>query len=240
MRCKPVKEDALSTAQPVTAALDTRGRLLDGMAAAIGERGYRESTIADVVRHARTSRRTFYEHFESRQDCLIALLTQANARMVAQIAAAVDPRTPWPDQVRQAIEAWIASARAEPALTLAWIREVPSLGDASRQLQRDSLETFVVLVHTLTDTPGLRAAGIRPPPRQFAIMLLAGLRELFAITVEDGGDIAGIIEPAVSVTLAMLGPAGQAQAGSRLSSPESMRAVTAGAGAGERRTPTRT
>jgi AcrR family transcriptional regulator len=225
----------VSTQPAGAAAPGTRGRLLDGMAAAIRERGYRETTIADVVRQARTSRRTFYEHFGSRQDCLIALLTQSNDRMVAQIAAAVDPRAPWPAQVRQAIEAWIASAQAEPALTLAWIREVPSLGDESRQLQRESLETFVVLVDTLTDTPELRAAGILPPPRQFAIMLLAGLRELFAITVEDGGDMADIIEPAVEVTLAMLG-----QAGSRFSSPESTRAVTVGAGAGERRTPTRT
>ncbi len=106
-----------------------RRRLLDGMAAAIGERGFRESTIADVVRHARTSRRTFYEHFASKQDCFIALLQEANAEMVRQIAAAVDPRAPWDTQVRQAIEAWIACAQSQPTLTLSWIREVPALGD---------------------------------------------------------------------------------------------------------------
>ena len=36
-------------------------RLLEGLAASIEERGYRESTVADVVRHARTSKRTFYD-----------------------------------------------------------------------------------------------------------------------------------------------------------------------------------
>ena len=185
-----------------------RRRLLEGMAAAIRECGFRDSTVADVVRHARTSRRTFYEHFPSKQACFVALLQEDNAATVRQIAAAVDPRARWDTQVRQAIEAWIACAKSRPTLTLSWIREVPALGDESRQLQREALEAFIVLVETLTDTAELRAAGIVPPPRQFSIMLLAGLRELIAITVEDGGDIAGITEVAVEATMAMLGPRG--------------------------------
>ena len=40
-----------------------RVRLLDGLATSIGERGYRASTVADIVRHARTSKRTFYDQF---------------------------------------------------------------------------------------------------------------------------------------------------------------------------------
>jgi AcrR family transcriptional regulator len=52
-----------------------RRRLLDAMAVAVRDRGYQDSTVADVVRHARTSRRTFYEHFTSKQDCFITLLT---------------------------------------------------------------------------------------------------------------------------------------------------------------------
>ena len=45
-----------------------------------------------------------------------------------------------------------------------------------------------------------------PPPRQFAVILLGGLRELIATTVEDGGDIGDITEVAVRATVAMLGP----------------------------------
>jgi AcrR family transcriptional regulator len=183
-----------------------RRRLLDGMAVAIAERGFRDSTIADVVRHARTSRRTFYEHFAGKQACFIALLRESNAEMVRLIGAAVDPRAPWDTQVRQAIEAWIDCAQSTPAVTLSWIREVPALGDPARQLQREALDSFVVLVQTLTDTAELRASGILPPPRQFAVMLLAGLRELIATTVEDGGDIGDITEVAVEATRAMLGP----------------------------------
>jgi AcrR family transcriptional regulator len=188
-----------------------RRRLLDGMTTAIRERGFRELTVADVVRHARTSRRTFYEHFASKQDCFIVLLQEANAAMVRQIRAAVDPRARWDIQVRQAIEAWIASLQSEPAVTLSWIRDVPALGDDARQLQRESIEAFIVLVQALTGTAELRAVGIVPPPRQFAVILLGGLRELVATTVEDGGDISDITEVAVQATVAMLGPPQQTQ-----------------------------
>jgi AcrR family transcriptional regulator len=183
-----------------------RQRLLDGLVSAIRERGFRESTIADIVRHARTSRRTFYEHFASKQDCFVALLRESNMQMVREIAAAVDQHAPWDVQVRQAIEAWIAFAQSEPAVTLSWIREIPSLGDDARQLQRETLEAFIVMIHALTDTAELRASGVLPPPRQFAIMLLGGLRELIATTVEDGGDINDIIDAAVEATMALLGP----------------------------------
>src|SRR6202030_2478022 len=101
-----------------TAPAEFRRRLLEGMAAAIRETGYRDATVADVVRHARTSRRTFYEHFPSKQACFIDLLREANAAMVRQIAAAVDPGARWDAQARQAIEAWIAGTQADQALPL--------------------------------------------------------------------------------------------------------------------------
>jgi AcrR family transcriptional regulator len=183
-----------------------RRRLLEGMAAAVRERGFRDSTVADVVRHARTSRRTFYEYFPDKQACFIALLQEANAAMVRQIAAAVDRRAPWDAQIRQAVEAWIAVAQSDLALTLSWIRDLPALGADARHLQREWLEAFIVLIEDLSAGPELRAAGVTPPSRQLMIMLLGGLRELIATTGEDGGDIGGITEVAVQATQALLAP----------------------------------
>ncbi|GAA4629630.1 TetR/AcrR family transcriptional regulator [Actinoallomurus vinaceus] len=192
-----------------TASDDTGGfrrRLLDGLAASIADKGYRTTTVADVVRRARTSRRTFYEHFASKEECFVALLTDANTGMIRQISASVDQTAPWRDQVRQAVEAWIAGAESEPSLTLSWIRDVPSLGDAARRLQRDMMEAFATMIQTLCDTDELRAAGVGPVSRQLAIMLLGGLRELTATTVEDGGRIRDITEVAVQSSIALLGP----------------------------------
>jgi AcrR family transcriptional regulator len=189
-----------------TVLYQPRRRLLDGLVTSIDAVGYRATTVADIVRHARTSRRTFYEHFASKEACLVALLRDANAELVRQIERAVDPGAPWATQVRQAVEAWIASAQSAPAITLSWIRDVPSLGEAARELQRDVMEAFVAMIQTLCDTEEWHAAGLGPVPRQVAVMLLGGLRELIATTVEDGGQVGDITEVAVRASIALLGP----------------------------------
>ncbi|MDV3130341.1 TetR/AcrR family transcriptional regulator [Mycobacterium sp. 21AC1] len=184
-----------------------RARLLDALEASIVEDGYQKTTVADIVRRARTSRRTFYEHFSSREECFVALMTAANADQVRQISAAVDSRAPWRTQVRQAVEAWIASGESRPDLMLSWIRDVPSLGATARQLQREAMENFVAMVQAMSDTEEFHAAGVEVS-RPRVIMLLGGLRELTASTVESGGRMSDITEEAVDASLALLEPRG--------------------------------
>lgn len=183
-----------------------RPRLLEGLAESIVEDGYRKTTVADIVRRARTSRRTFYEHFASKEECFVALLTDANEEMIRQISAAVIPEAPWETQVRQAVGAWISCAESRPAITVSWIRDVPSLGSPARQLQRDVMEAFVAMIQTLCDNDEWRSVRAGPVPRQLAVMLLGGLRELIATTVEDGGRVGDMAEVAVEASIALLGP----------------------------------
>ncbi|MFE7801008.1 TetR/AcrR family transcriptional regulator [Nocardia sp. NPDC057440] len=199
-------EPAPSTSTDAPAGPGHRRRLLDGMAVAVRERGYRDSTVADVVRNARTSRRTFYEHFASKQDCFIALLSERNTETIQQIDAAVDSHAPWRTQVRQAIEAWIHFSQEDPTITLSWIRVVPALGEDARQLQRETGDAFVDLIQKLTSTTEFTDASLHPPTRQVATILLGGFRELMARTVEDGGRIADIIDVAVESAIALVGP----------------------------------
>nr|WP_051161147.1 TetR/AcrR family transcriptional regulator [Nocardia transvalensis] len=176
------------------------------MAEAIRERGYRDATVADVVRHARTSRRTFYEHFTGKQDCFVALLAERNSDTIRQIYAAVDSTASWRTQVRQAIEAWIAASQHDTSVTLAWIRDIPGLGDAAQRLHRETADAFVTLIRNLTATPEFQSAELHPPSRQMATILYGGYRELIASTVETGGDITDIIDVAVEAALALIGP----------------------------------
>ncbi len=185
---------------------DFRQRLLDALEASIAQDGYAKTTVADIVRRARTSRRTFYEHFASREACFVALLSDASADQIRQISDAVDPSAPWQKQVRQAVEAWIASAEARPALMLSWIRDVPSLGAVARGLQRDAMEQFIDMVNTLGATDAFRSAGVGPVSRRRIIMLLGGLRELTAIAVEEGGRMGDVTEEAVDASIALLSP----------------------------------
>lgn len=192
------------TPAPTEEETGFRQRLLDGMAVAVRENGYAEATVADIVRHARTSRRTFYEHFSSKQDCFVALMTNRNAEMIAHIAGAVDATAPWRTQVRQAIEAWIGASREDPWITLSWIRDSPALGEFAHQLHRGAAEKFIDLIQTLTSTTNFKSDGLHTPSREMATILFGGFRELIAITVEDGGDIDTIVDVAVDAAIALV------------------------------------
>lgn len=183
-----------------------RLRLLDGLATAIGERGYRTSTVADIVRHARTSKRTFYDQFASKEDCFLELLRADIEKLGENIAAAVDPEADWHHQIRQAVEAYVGHIEARPAITLSWIRELPSLGAVARPVQRRGLHLLSSLLIDLSASPGFRRAELPPLTAPLAVILLGGLRELTALAVEDGKPVRGIVEPAVDASIALLGP----------------------------------
>lgn len=181
-----------------------RRRLLDGMEASINERGYRETTVADIVRHARTSKRTFYGEFSSKEECFIELLAARNRDLVARINDAYDPEADWQVQIRQAVDAWVADLESRPAITLSWIRELPALGRDVRALQRRGMSAFTELFIEMSNSPGCRRAGIAPITQQMAVLLFGGLRELSALAVEDGVDVRKIVDTAVAGSIAII------------------------------------
>jgi AcrR family transcriptional regulator len=183
-----------------------RLRLLDGLATAIGERGYRASTVADIVRHARTSKRTFYDQFASKERCFLELLATDIEKLGENIAAAVDPEADWHQQIRQAVEAYVGYIESRPAITLSWIRELPSLGAIARPVQRRGLQLLSNLLIDLSASPGFRRAKLPPLTAPLAVILVGGLRELTALAVEDGRAVREIVEPAVDASIALLGP----------------------------------
>lgn len=194
--------DAPPEAEPVRDAF--RRRLLDGLTAAIAERGYRETTVSDIVRHARTSKRTFYSQFASKDDCLLELLDADNADMIEDIRSAVDPQAHWRTQIEQAVNAFVRVVESRPAVSLCWIRELPALGEAARPVQRRSIDRLADMLQFLTDTPGLKRANIAPMARPIALILLGGLRELTAHTLETGGSGRDITDAAVAASIALV------------------------------------
>lgn len=194
----PVAEHAAPT-QPF------RRRLLDGLAASIEERGYRETTVADIVRCARTSKRTFYDYFPTKEACFVELLSANNEELVATLRDAVNSEAPWHQQVRQAVTAYVGSIDANPAITLSWIRELPALGEGARPMLRRGFSRLAATIVALSSGPAFQRDGIQPLSPTAAVILVGGLRELTAQTVEDGESVARMIEPAVAVAVALLG-----------------------------------
>ena len=68
------------------------------------------------------------------------------------------------------------------------------------------MDRFVQLVQTLSDTDELKAAGISQIPQARAVLLIGGLRELTAHTVERDRPLAEVTEEAVRSSIALINP----------------------------------
>lgn len=166
--------------------LTVRSRLLAAMAECLLVTGYRATTIADIVRVARTSKRSFYDEFSDKQECYLELMAAVNGDLLAAIERAVDPAAPWQEQVQQAVRTYLEMCEANPGITCSWIRELPALGDSARELQSTSIEAFAALLARLTSTEQFRAAGIAPMTREVAFIVWGGIRELAVSAIERG------------------------------------------------------
>jgi AcrR family transcriptional regulator len=168
-----------------------RERLLAAMAESIEEKGYRETFVGDVVRIARTSRRSFYENFADREECFLALFDWAVDSVMAQVAAAVSAETAWEQQVDDALSAWLGELAARPKLWQSFTRELPALGKQGAARQHGGVMRFAQLLVELVE------AGRRKQPQlgaqsltvEEAIIIVGGLRELAVTVSEQGRDV---------------------------------------------------
>lgn len=191
-----------------TAETDAKGhrqRLLDAMADCIVETGFARVTVADVVRVAATSRRTFYQHFTDIEDCLKSLYSESVRIIIDAIQQAIDPAASSEDQVRAAVEAWIGVCDQRPALTSALTRDFAALGPKSWTLHFQYAEAYRVLIQNLTETEQLRETGAAPVSLLRVVMLLGALNELLTFAVHQGIPLQDMADEAVDVALTMLG-----------------------------------
>jgi AcrR family transcriptional regulator len=84
---------------PEEVAADQRERLYEAMIKSVNERGFVATTISDLVAGAGVSRRSFYEHFENKEECLLATYDALIARLTARIVEAYEPKDEWTEQI---------------------------------------------------------------------------------------------------------------------------------------------
>ena len=93
-----------------------RSRVLAAAVAVIDELGYEQSTVQRIAARARVSRRTFYESFENRDACLVALLDEVVERVERELEAARLEGIAWRERVRGGLWVILSFLDGEPAL----------------------------------------------------------------------------------------------------------------------------
>jgi AcrR family transcriptional regulator len=167
-----------------------RDRLLVGMAEAIREHGgFRPVTVAEVVRRARTSRRTFYQHFEDREACFLALFDVVCERLLTTIAEAATGEGPWGERVDRAIGAYLGTLAAEPVLARSCIQETAGVGPEGTERVRVMNERWALQIMRLVEEAREHDPALRPLPLEVATIITGGFRDLVITTLDQGRDL---------------------------------------------------
>lgn len=93
-----------------------RSRLLAATIRAIEELGYPSTSVAQITRRARVSRRTFYELFSGREECLAAVMRDIVALIEAELSAVDLQGLAWRERVRVGLWTILCFCDREPAL----------------------------------------------------------------------------------------------------------------------------
>jgi AcrR family transcriptional regulator len=178
---------------------DHRSRLLQGLAISIREKGLAGTQITDIVGHAKTSRRTFYECFPDKEACFLEFAERLGSASVEIVAGAVDPVAPWERQVEQAVDAYLGLLAADPKMAIAFSSELPTLGGRWMETRTQGVERFAELVVRLTRSPGMREGGIEPLSIEKAVMIVAGIDGMVIRAVHNDESIIALAAPAKEI-----------------------------------------
>jgi AcrR family transcriptional regulator len=116
------------TLQPDEVSARQRERLLRGMGQCVSESGYVSTSIADIVRVARTSRSVFYKHFADKEECFLETYRQmTQVRIKASLDAAAEVPD-WRGKLEAGIAAYFRWMAEHPEVAITTVVEVHSAG----------------------------------------------------------------------------------------------------------------
>ncbi len=93
-----------------------RNRIHQAMIEVVSERGYPETRVVDVIGVAGVSRKTFYELFDSKEDCFLAAYDVLLGNLLGDTAGGFEskPGAPWAERVAAGLGALLEHLAEHP------------------------------------------------------------------------------------------------------------------------------
>jgi AcrR family transcriptional regulator len=139
-------------------------RILRALASVVAEKGYPDTTVAEVVERASTSQRTFYEHFKNKEDAIVAALDSGSAHMLAAALPAFRRAPDWPHAVHDTQEAMFRWGAEEPEYARMGGKEMYAAGKRAldqREVVTEGMEGLLTPGYELKpETPPIAAEAI--------------------------------------------------------------------------------
>jgi AcrR family transcriptional regulator len=146
-----------------------RRRILDAIVALVAREGYANTTVGEIASEAGVSRSTFYEQFESKEDCFRAAYDDVAARLIEAIRAAAEPVGDDPAaRLASGIRAYFDWSAEHPAAAATFVIEIHRAGPEALEQRSQVLERFCEVIAE-------RRPEVRPAAVKALIMSIDGM-----------------------------------------------------------------
>lgn len=113
-----------------------RARILRAMLESVGRYGYEATTVPEVVATARVSRNAYYDFFDDKADCFIAVCDEGARELLTELVALVEEED-WIKAMRAGAYRYLRWWQERPTLSRAYFLSLPTVGErAIRQRER--------------------------------------------------------------------------------------------------------
>lgn len=123
-----------------------RERLVSAISRAAAEQGYDKLTVEHVVRYAGVSPATFYEHFSTKEQGLMAAFDAFLDRLWLEVAAVCETDAEWPEKVRAAVDVTLSYLAEASNVARVFAVEAAAASLAASERQFAALENFATLL----------------------------------------------------------------------------------------------
>lgn len=180
-------------------AADQRRRLFTALAEVMGHKGYNQTTVSDLIRHAKVSRATFYQHFDSKQDCFMAGYASMQRSLVSGLESVPASGTPM-QRFRAMLHDYLGFLAADPPTARLYLVEVYAAGPEAVRRRMRLQGDFVAGVTSLF--------APRDQAGRFACQALVAAISMLVTSALAEGDAASVLaleKPIIEFTESALG-----------------------------------
>lgn len=137
------------------------------MVEVVSERGYPETRVVDVIGVAGVSRKTFYELFDSKEDCFLAAYDVLLVNLLGDTASGYEsrPGAPWAERIAAGLGALLEHLAAHPDEARFAIVEVLAAGPKALARRDAALRQFTGFLEagrteTAVELPGITSLSL--------------------------------------------------------------------------------
>jgi AcrR family transcriptional regulator len=168
-----------------TVRASQRERIVRAMLECVGRDGYEATTVPQVVATARVSRNAFYEFFEDKADCFIAVCDETAQELLGELVELVS-EPDWIQAMWRGTRRYLRWWQERPMLSRAYLLSLPAAGERAVAQRERQYAAFRTMFADL----GRRARAEQPelPPLGALVprVLVLVITELVAEEVRAG------------------------------------------------------